>query len=118
MDCRRALYGNIVLSGGSTLFKDFSKRLQRDLRSIVDARLEYVKGIKSDTIINLSSVASSSKTIDVNVLSHSNQRHAVYTGGSFLSSLDAFPTYCHSKAEYEEFGPNICRQSRIFSNLV
>lgn len=118
MDCRRALYGNIVLSGGSTLFKDFSKRLQKDLRSIVDARLEYVKGIKSDTIINLSSVASSAKTIDVNVLSHSNQRHAVYTGGSFLSSLDAFPTYCHSKAEYEEFGPSICRQSHIFSNLV
>lgn len=112
MDCRRALYGNIVLSGGSTLFKDFSKRLQRDLRSIVDTRLEYVKGIKSDSIIN-----NSTKNIDVNVLAHSNQRHAVYTGGSFLASLDAFPSYCHSKAEYEEFGPNICRQSRIFTNL-
>lgn len=111
MDCRRALYGNIVLSGGSTLFKDFSKRLQRDLRSIVDSRLEYVKGIKSDSIIN------NTKNIDVSVLSHSNQRHAVYTGGSFLASLDAFPSYCHSKAEYEEFGPNICRQSRVFSNL-
>ena len=111
MDCRRALYGNIVLSGGSTLFKDFSKRLQRDLRSIVDSRLEYVKGIKSDSIIN------NTKNIDVSVLAHSNQRHAVYTGGSFLASLDAFPSYCHSKAEYEEFGPNICRQSRVFSNL-
>lgn len=110
MDCRRALYGNIVLSGGSTLFKDFSKRLQRDLRSIVDVRLDYVKGIKS--IVN-----TNAKTVDVNVLSHSNQRHAVYTGGSFLASLDAFPAYCHSKAEYEEFGPNICRQSRVFSNL-
>lgn len=111
MDCRRALYGNIVLSGGSTLFKDFSKRLQRDLRSIVDNRLEYVKGIKSDSIIN------NTKKIDVSVLSHSNQRHAVYTGGSFLASLDAFPSYCHSKSEYEEYGPNICRQSRVFSNL-
>lgn len=110
MDCRRALYGNIVLSGGSTLFKDFSKRLQRDLRSIVDVRLDYVKGIKS--IMN-----TNAKSVDVNVLSHSNQRHAVYTGGSFLASLDAFPAYCHSKAEYEEFGPNICRQSRVFSNL-
>jgi actin-related protein 3 len=111
MDCRRALYGNIVLSGGSTLFKDFSKRLQRDLKSIVDIRLDYVKGIKSESIIN------NTKSIDVSVLSHSNQRHAVYTGGSFLASLDAFPSYCHSKAEYEEFGPNICRQSRVFSNL-
>lgn len=113
MDCRRALYGNIVLSGGSTLFKDFSKRLQRDLGTIVDTRLQYVKSIKSDSIINTKTPSK----IDINVLSHSNQKHAVYTGGSFLASLDAFPKYCHSKAEYDEFGPNICRQSRVFANL-
>lgn len=113
IDCRRDLYANIVLSGGSTLFKDFSKRLQRDLSSIVDNRLQYVKSIKSDSIINTKNAAN----IDVKVLSHSNQRHAVYTGGSFLASLDAFPSYCHSKAEYDEYGPNICRQSRVFSNL-
>lgn len=29
---------NIVLSGGSTMFKDFNRRLQRDLKKIVDAR--------------------------------------------------------------------------------
>jgi actin-related protein 3 len=112
MDCRRALYGNIVLSGGSTLFKDFSRRLQRDLRSIVDGRLQYIKNIRSDSI-----ATGTTQPIAVKVLAHENQRHAVYTGGSFLASLDAFPSYCHSKAEYDEFGPNICRQSRIFSNL-
>lgn len=117
MDCRRSLYANIVLSGGSTLFKDFSKRLQRDLRSIVDKRLQYVKSIQEDSIVNNNNSKSSGASLDVNVVSHSNQRHAVYTGGSFLASLDAFPSYCHSKAEYEEFGPNICRQSRVFSNL-
>lgn len=115
MDCRRALYGNIVLSGGSTLFKDFSKRLQRDLRTIVDQRLDYVKSVKTADLVKGSTQLTG--TIDVNVLSHSNQRHAVYTGGSFLASLDAFPSYCHSKAEYDEFGPNICRQSRVFANL-
>lgn len=30
---------NIVLSGGTTMFKDFNKRLQRDLKKIVDARV-------------------------------------------------------------------------------
>lgn len=30
---------NIVLSGGSTMFKDFHRRLQRDLKKIVDARV-------------------------------------------------------------------------------
>lgn len=30
---------NIVLSGGSTMFKDFHRRLQRDVKKIVDARV-------------------------------------------------------------------------------
>lgn len=30
---------NIVLSGGSTMFKDFHRRLQRDLKKIVDDRI-------------------------------------------------------------------------------
>ena len=38
IDCRRALYKNIVLSGGSTMFKDLGRRLERDLKRMVDAR--------------------------------------------------------------------------------
>lgn len=40
IDVRRPLYNNIVLSGGSTMFKDFGKRLQRDIKRAVDARLK------------------------------------------------------------------------------
>lgn len=36
---RRGLYDNIVLSGGSTMFKDFGRRLQRDIKRISDHRL-------------------------------------------------------------------------------
>ena len=32
-------FQNIVLSGGSTMFKDFHRRLQRDIKKIVDARV-------------------------------------------------------------------------------
>jgi len=39
IDVRRGLYKNIVLSGGSTMFKDFGKRLQRDVKAIVDGRI-------------------------------------------------------------------------------
>jgi actin-related protein len=39
IDTRRGLYKNIVLSGGSTMFKDFGKRLQRDVKNIVDGRI-------------------------------------------------------------------------------
>ena len=31
---------NIVLSGGSTMFKDFGRKLQRDVKRVVDARLK------------------------------------------------------------------------------
>ncbi len=31
---------NVVLSGGSTMFRDFGRRLQRDLKRTVDARLK------------------------------------------------------------------------------
>ncbi len=31
---------NIVLSGGSTMFRDFGRRLQRDLKRTVEARLQ------------------------------------------------------------------------------
>jgi actin-related protein 3 len=30
---------NIVLSGGSTIFKDFQRRLQRDIKKLVDTRI-------------------------------------------------------------------------------
>lgn len=32
-------FQNIVLSGGSTMFKDFHKRLQKDVKKIVDDRI-------------------------------------------------------------------------------
>jgi actin-related protein 3 len=37
IDTRRRLYGNIVLSGGNTVFKDFGRRLQRDVKKLADA---------------------------------------------------------------------------------
>lgn len=40
IDVRRPLYNNIVLSGGSTMFRDFGRRLQRDIKKVVDARLK------------------------------------------------------------------------------
>jgi len=50
IDVRRGLYKNIVLSGGSTMFKDFGKRLMRDVKRSVDYRIkrsEELSGGKS-----------------------------------------------------------------------
>ena len=40
INVRRPLYKDIVLSGGSTMFRDFGRHLQRDLKITVDARLK------------------------------------------------------------------------------
>jgi actin-related protein 3 len=42
IDVRRNLYKNIVLSGGTTMFKDFGRRLQRDIKKKVYACFLYI----------------------------------------------------------------------------
>ncbi|KAF3857500.1 hypothetical protein F7725_009359 [Dissostichus mawsoni] len=66
IDVRRPLYKNIVLSGGSTMFRDFGRRMQRDLKR-------------------------TPKPIDVQVITHHMQRYAVWFGGSMLASTCATP---------------------------
>lgn len=110
IDVRRGLYKNIVLSGGTTMFKDFGKRLQRDIKRNVDTRMEA-------NIARLGGLVRSSPppAIDVNVLSHPMQRYAVWFGGSMLASTPEFYRVCHTKAQYEEEGPRIARHSPVFS---
>lgn len=118
IDCRRSLYGNIVLSGGSTMFCEFEKRLGRDLQSLVEYRLAYTTVLEKVNTPTLTMGGGNSGTPQVNVLAHRNQRYAVWAGGSLFASMDQFPTYCTSKADYDEYGPSICRQSRVFNSLL
>ena len=41
---------NVVLSGGSTMFRDFGRRLQRDLKRSVDARLRLSEELSGGRI--------------------------------------------------------------------
>lgn len=110
IDVRRPLYKNIVLSGGSTMFRDFDRRLQRDIQRIVNARLK--------TSYSLSQGRLEPKPIDVQVLSHHMQRYAVWFGGSMLATTSEFySTYCHTKAQYDEWGPSICRHNPVFGSI-
>ncbi|KAK8636735.1 hypothetical protein V6N13_124473 [Hibiscus sabdariffa] len=109
IDTRRALYKNIVLSGGSTMFKDFHRRLQRDLKKIVDARV-----FASDAW-HIGEVKA--QPVEVNVVSHPIQRFAVWFGGSVLASTPEFFSASHTKAEYEEYGASICRTNPVFKGM-
>merc|ERR1712137_735096 len=101
-DYRRRLYSNIVLSGGSTMFKNFHRRLKKDIKNLVQERLEA-------NHIRMGLDPKAAPDLKVEVVNHDMQRYAVWFGGSFLSSMPEFHTFCHTKAQYEEEGPRIAR---------
>lgn len=109
IDTRRPLYKNVVLSGGSTMFKDFGRRLQRDIKRTVDARLKMSEELSGGRI--------KPKPMEVQVISHSMQRYAVWFGGSMLASTPEFYQVCHTKADYDEHGPSICRHNPVFGTM-
>ena len=70
------------------MYKDFGKRLQRDIKKMVDSRLKMYEsisqaGLKSEDQIK-------ARNVDVNVLTHKKQRYAVWFGGSLLADLVFF----------------------------
>jgi actin-related protein 3 len=109
IDVRRGLYKNVVLSGGSTMFRDFGRRLQRDLKRSVDARLKLSEELSGGRI--------KPKPIDCQVISHHMQRYAVWFGGSMLASTPEFYQVCHTKADYDEHGPSICRHNPVLGSM-
>jgi len=110
IDTRRGLYKNIVLSGGSTMFKDFDKRLQRDIKRAVDYRIQRSEELSGGRI--------KSAPVDVKVISHHMQRYAVWFGGSMLASTPEFYKVCHTKQQYDEVGPSICRHNPVFGAMT
>lgn len=109
IDVRRGLYKNIVLSGGSTMFKDFGKRLQRDVKRTVDGRLKLSEKLSGGNL--------KPQPIDVKVITHHMQRYAVWFGGSMLASTPEFYQVCHTKKDYDEYGPSICRHNPVFGTM-
>jgi len=110
IDVRRGLYKNIVLSGGTTMFKDFGKRLQRDVKRAVDNRIKRSEELSGGKL--------KAVPLDVNVISHHMQRYAVWFGGSMLASTPEFYNVCHTKKQYEEIGPSICRHNPVFGAMT
>ena len=56
------------------------------------------------------------KAVEVHVASHAMQRYAVWFGGSMLGAIPQSEGLCKTRAEYEEYGPSICRNSAAFTD--
>ncbi len=64
IDVRRGLYKNIVLRGGSNMYKDFRRRLQRDIKYLVD---------DSTRPSEVRSGGQKSRGLDVQLVTHKRQ---------------------------------------------
>ena len=80
LDIRKFLYVNIVLSGGSTLFKGFGDRLLAEMKEV------------------------SPKDIKIRISAPAERLYSTWMGGSILASLEAFKRIWITKKEYTEEG--------------
>ena len=124
------------------MFKDFGRRLQRDIKRAVDSRIQRSEQLSGGKRVGCNAccsfctppVATCSRhqmssglsptgkikamPVEVNVISHHMQRFAVWFGGSMLASTPEFNNVCHTRAAYEEIGPSICRHNPVFSAIT
>merc|ERR1712078_667456 len=77
------LYGNVVLSGGSTMFPGIDERMNKEL------------------------VALAPSTMKIKIIAPPERKYSVWIGGSILVSLSTFQAMWITKSEYDEAGPSI-----------
>lgn len=108
IDTRKQLYNYITLSGGSTMYKNFTRRIERDIKIRVKERHTY--NIEKFPDMDL-------KLTEVNVVAHDYQRFAVWFGGSMIASQPDMLSMFHTREQYAEIGPRIARSNPAFNSL-
>jgi len=89
VDIRRDLYGNVVLSGGTSMYKNIEDRLQKDV------------------------AAKAPSSMNVNIHAPAERKFSVWIGGSILCSLSTFDQMWITKSEYDESGAAIVHRKCI-----
>ncbi|RLM70245.1 hypothetical protein C2845_PM17G02540 [Panicum miliaceum] len=83
VDIRKDLYGNIVLSGGTTMFPGIADRMSKEITALAPSSMK------------------------IKVVAPPERKYSVWIGGSILASLSTFQQMWILKAEYDESGPAI-----------
>jgi actin beta/gamma 1 len=83
LDIRKDLYGNIVMSGGTTMYAGISDRMQKEITALAPSSMK------------------------VKIVAPPERKYSVWIGGSILASLSTFQQMWISKQEYDEAGPSI-----------
>lgn len=86
IDIRRDLYGNVVLTGGTTMYPGIADRAQKELATLAPS------------------------SIKAKIVARLERKYSAWIGGSILASLSTFQNMWFSKHEYDEAGPGIVRR--------
>jgi actin-related protein len=89
IDIRKALYTNIILCGGTTMYPGFADRFEKEITALVPP------------------------TVHVKVVAPEDRKHSVWIGGSVLASLQSFQHMWISKQEYCEYGPSVVQRKCV-----
>ena len=89
LDIRREMWENVILSGGSTCFRNIDSRLLHDLRSIAPPNSK------------------------VKVIAPPERNYSVWIGGSILASLSSFQDMWIAREDYDEFGAGIVHKKCV-----
>jgi actin len=83
IDLRKDLFNNIVLSGGTTMYRGIGERLTEEIKRL------------------------SPQNIPVRVIAPPERKYSVWIGGSILSSLNTFQDMWITRLDYDECGPEV-----------
>ncbi|EAT43990.1 AAEL004646-PA [Aedes aegypti] len=86
IDVRKELFGNVVLSGGSTMFGGMRERLELELRALAPG------------------------TVKVKVVAPAQRVYSAWRGGSNLASLASCQKLWITREEYDEFGLDVVQR--------
>ena len=106
IDIRRDLYGNIVMSGGTTMFPGLADRMSKEMTAFAPANMRVM--IHSVTFL---SVVLTHGLYQVKIVAPPERKYSVWIGGSILASLSTFQNLWCTKQEYDESGPAIVHRS-------
>jgi actin-related protein len=83
IDIRRSLFGNVVMSGGTTMYAGIAERVHKEIATLAP------HGMK------------------VKVIAPPERKYSVWIGGSILASLTSFQQMWITKEEYDDSGPTL-----------
>eukprot|EP00768_Dysnectes_brevis_P002792 gnl/Dysnectes_brevis/204_a233_8337.p1 GENE.gnl/Dysnectes_brevis/204_a233_8337~~gnl/Dysnectes_brevis/204_a233_8337.p1 ORF type:complete len:375 (+),score=167.04 gnl/Dysnectes_brevis/204_a233_8337:35-1159(+) len=89
VDVRSELYGNVVLSGGTTMFKGLPERVGAELQALIPSGKKIMIDAPDD------------------------RKYSVWLGGSVVASLPTFESMWITAEEYEEQGETIASRKAM-----